>query len=111
MDYTKCAKRLLDAFYHEFTDWEAVFGVVEQNIDDHDFIQTMFNLLKVVYSDIKIGTTPAESEELLRTHAQSAIQCLNRIDRQLVDVDIIDRLICAILNTDKELKLIGIVSF
>lgn len=113
MDYTTCAKRLTHAFYDEFTDWKAIFALTEQNIGNAEFIGDLFNLLKFVYKYIKMANTPAaliESEELLRSHAKSAIQCLNRIDRRTVHVDTVDQLICAILYTDKELKLISNVS-
>lgn len=89
------------AFYDEFTNSEAVFDVIEQDIDDKEFINKMFHLLKFVYKYIK---AEADAEELLRSHARSAIRCLNRIDR--TNIDAVDRLIGAILHTDKELKLV-----
>lgn len=100
---------MTSAFYEEFTNWEAVFIVIEQHINQKEFVDKMFHLLKFVYKFIKCGDL-ADAEKLQRTHAQSAIQCLTRIDRRIVHVDTVDQLICAILHTDEELKLIRNVS-
>lgn len=114
MDYTKCAERLTAAFYDEFTDWDAVFDLIRENIvDDLEFVEKMFHLLKFVYKYIKGATTPKEkdeSEQLLREHAQRAIQCLAELDRKTVQVGMVDHLIGAILHTDYELKLINQVN-
>lgn len=106
MDYTLCAQRLVCALYPEFTDWEAVFAVVEEDIENTEFIQKMFKLLKVAYSYIKQD----KNEDLLRSHAKRVILCLSRINRQTVNVDTVDQMICSIMHVDKELKLIGNVS-
>lgn len=114
VDYTKCAERLTTAFYDEFTNWDAVFDLIRQNIDnDYEFVEKMFHSLKFVYKYMKWATTPEEkdeTEQLLREHAQRAIQCLAEINRKTVHVDMVDHLIGAILHTDKELKLIGQVN-
>lgn len=102
-DYINCAKRLTYALYNEFSDWEAVYGVIERHIDDKEFTDKMFHLLKFVYTYIKIEP---DAEELLRDKAKRAIQCLHRIDRQSVHVETIDHIICAILLVDKDLDLI-----
>lgn len=112
MDYTCCAQRLTNALFQEFTDWDVIFALIEENIVDTVFNQRIFHLLNVVYKALKRAKTAdelAESEELLRAHAKSVIQCLTRIDCQAVPVDNVDQLICSLLHTDKELKLVGIV--
>lgn len=90
--------------------------MIEQHINDEELIGKMFYLLKFVYKHIKNAaarnesTGTNETEELFRKHAQSAIHCLSRIDRQGVNVHTVDLLICAILQVDKELQLIRHVS-
>lgn len=114
MDYTTCAKRLVASFYDEFTNWDAVFGLILDYIgEDYQFVEKIFHLLKFVYEYIKAASTPdelEESENLLREHAQWAIHCLTQIDRKTVHVDLVDHLVGAILHADKELKLIKDVS-
>lgn len=109
----KCAQRLTTALYDEFTNSVAVFTLIQNQIQEYELVEKMFHLLKFVYNHLKSASTLVEkdeSEKLLREHAQQAIKCLAEIDRQTVHVDIVDHLICVILHTDKELKLVRQVS-
>lgn len=114
VDYTTCADRVVTAFYDEFTNWDAVFGLIQRYIgEDYVFVEKIFQLLQHVYKYVKTADTPEELEEsetLLREHAQGAIRCLAQIDRATVHVDLVDYLIGAILHADKELKLLREVS-
>lgn len=97
----------MSALYNEFTDWEAVYGVIEQNIDDKEFTDTMFALLKSVYTILE---SDSDAENMFRAKARRTIQCLQRIDRNNVHVETIDSLIFAIVQVDKELNLVEEVS-
>lgn len=99
-DFVLCSKRLIDTFYDEFTNWQAVYAVIEMRLTEHIFTTEMFHLLKIVIKRIKSNDN---SESLLRSYAHTAIRFLRTLDRQYVMFH--DNIIYTILDADEKLML------
>lgn len=116
-EYIYCTKRLVDTFYNEFLNWSAIFEAVQNQILDETFINELFEVFRIVVKRIKDN---ADSEELLRSYIHAAIQYLNEFERQRATSESEERrlaiaapcgrIIASIINADKYLKLISIVS-
>lgn len=98
-DFVKCPKRLVDTFFDEFTNWSAVFDVVQMRLAEQSFIDELFHLLKFVIKRIKNN---GNAEQSLRSYSHTAIQFLDTLDRQYVMTH--DNIINTIMDASCMLK-------
>lgn len=76
------AKRLIDTFYNEFTNTEAVFQVIQLRLPDQAFIDEIWWLLRLLYDRVKKDTDEVKSEHLKRSFLHSTIDFLSNINRR-----------------------------
>lgn len=75
--------RLINTFFAEFTDWEAVFRVVGMRLNDQIFVNEFFQLVRRVIEQI---SNRNDTKELQRTYSHAAIEFLQHLDRQYVKI-------------------------
>lgn len=75
--------RLINTFFAEFTDWEAVFRVVGMRFNDQIFVNEFFQLVRRVVEKISDRN---DAEDLQRSYSHAAIEFLQHLDRQYVKI-------------------------
>ncbi|XP_031634070.1 uncharacterized protein LOC116347564 [Contarinia nasturtii] len=86
-DYTKCPKRLVNTFFFEFTNWDAVFEAIGLRLDNTEFINELFSLLERVIDRFKMKIVLSnDAVEHIRIFIHHAIQYMNNLDRKYVRV-------------------------
>lgn len=107
-NYTACPKRVIKAFYTEFSNWDAIFEAIDLRLNDTITIDEIFALLKRVIDHIKKTEDRAVAQNNLRSFSHKAIDYVQDLNREHVTVH--GNIIFSLLHADNQLVIINNVS-
>lgn len=109
-DYSESPQRMINTFYTEFTNFEAVFEAIQLRLPNQAFINEMCYLLKSLFTRIKNNLyvkNREQAEQLMRSFVHSAIDFLENLDRRHMKT--YGNIMYMIVFVDKFLSLSNIV--